>query len=65
MHRDAGEEGGREFPSKMTRTMSNLLDFPCCPFLYDYMYSYIYVSVLYTKSMVVTLFFEKILNVWP
>ena len=34
MRRDAGEEGGREFSSKMPRTMSNLPDFPRCPFLY-------------------------------
>jgi hypothetical protein len=44
MRRDAGEEGGREFSSKMPRTMSNLPDFPRRPFLY--------VHLLYSKSMV-------------
>ena len=34
MRRDAGEEGGREFSSKMPRIMSNLPDFPRRPFLY-------------------------------
>ena len=43
MRRDAGEEGGREFSSKMPRTMSNLPDFPRRPFLYAHL--------LYTKSM--------------
>ena len=43
MRRDAGEEGGREFSSKMPRTMSNLPDFPRRPFLY--------VHLLYSKSM--------------
>ena len=45
MRRDAGEEGGREFSSKMPRTMSNLPDFPCHPFQYVHLY-------VYTKSMV-------------
>ena len=45
MRRDAGEEGGREFSSKMPRTMSNLPDFPRRPFLYAHL-------CLYTKSMV-------------
>jgi len=45
MRRDAGEEGGREFSSKMPRTMSNLPDFPCRPFLYAHL-------CFYTKSMV-------------
>ena len=43
MRRDAGEEGGREFSSKMPRTMFNLPDFPRRPFLY--------VHLLYSKSM--------------
>ena len=43
MRRDAGEEGGREFSSKMPRTISNLPDFPRRPFLYAHL--------LYTKSM--------------
>jgi len=34
MRRDTGEEGGREFSSKMPRIMSNLPDFPRRPFLY-------------------------------
>ena len=42
-HRNAGEEGGREFSSKMPRTISNLPDFPRRPFLYAHL--------LYTKSM--------------
>ena len=45
MRRDAGEEGGREFSSKMPRTMSNLPDFPRRPFLY--------VHLLYSKSMLI------------
>ena len=44
MRRDAGEEGGREFSSKMPRTMSNLPDFPRRPFLYAHL-------CVYTKSM--------------
>ena len=44
MHRDAGEEGGREFSSKMPCTMSNLPDFPRRPFLYAHL-------CFYTKSM--------------
>ena len=44
VRRDAGEEGGREFSSKMPRTMSNLPDFPCRPFLYAHL-------CFYTKSM--------------
>ena len=44
MHTDAGEEGGREFSSKMPRTMSNLPDFPRCPFLHAHL-------CFYTKSM--------------
>ena len=43
MRRDAGEEGGREFSSKMPRTMSNLPDFRRL-FLYAYL-------CFYTKSM--------------
>ena len=45
MRRDAGEEGGREFSSKMPRTMSNLPDFPRRPFLYAHL-------CVYSKSMV-------------
>ena len=37
MRRDAGEEGGREFSSKMPHTMSNLPDIPRCPFLYAHL----------------------------
>ena len=44
MRRDAGEEGGREFSSKMPRTVSNLPDFPRRPFLYVHL-------CVYTKSM--------------
>ena len=47
MRRDAGEEGGREFCSKMPRTMSNLPDFPRRPFLYAHLF-------VYTKSMLCT-----------
>ena len=43
MRKDAGEVGGREFSSKMPRTISNLPDFPRRPFLYAHL--------LYTKSM--------------
>jgi len=48
MRRDAGEEGGRKFSSKMSRTMSNLPDFPRRPFLYVHL-------CFYTKSMVYSL----------
>ena len=42
MRRDAGEEGGHEFSSKMPRTMSNFPDFA---FLYAHL-------CFYTKSMI-------------
>ena len=45
MRRDAREEEGREFSSKMPRTMSNLPDFPRRPFLYAHL-------CFYTKSMI-------------
>ena len=54
MRRDAGEEGGREFSSKMPRTISNLPDFPRRPFLY--------VHLLYSKSMVTDLNYKKGVN---
>ena len=44
MRKDAGEEGGRKFSSKMPRTMSNLSDFPRRQFLYAHL-------CVYTKSM--------------
>ena len=44
MRRDAGEEGGCDFSSKMPRIMSNLPDFPRRPFLYAHL-------CVYTKSM--------------
>ena len=44
MRRDAGEEGGCEFFSKMPRIRSNLPDFPRRPFLYAHL-------CVYTKSM--------------
>ena len=50
MRRDAREEGGREFSSKMPRTISNLPDFPRRPFLYVHL-------CVYTKSMVLILKF--------
>jgi hypothetical protein len=39
MRRDAGEEGGCKFSSKMPRIMSNLL-------LVNHFYTHIYVSIL-------------------
>ena len=44
MRRDAREEGGCDFSSKMPRIMSNLPDFPRRPFLYAHL-------CVYTKSM--------------
>jgi hypothetical protein len=44
MRRDAGEEEGCEFSSKIPRIMSNLPDFPRRPFLYAHL-------CVYTKSM--------------
>ena len=55
MRRDAGEEGGREFSSKMPRNMSNLPDFPRRPFLYVHL-------CVYTKSMVPT--YRYLLYLW-
>ena len=49
MRRDAGEEGEREFSSKMPRTMPNLPDFPRRPFLYVHL-------CVNTKSMGISLF---------
>ena len=47
MRRDAREEGGCDFSSKMPRIMSNLPDFPRRPFLYAHL-------CVYTKSMETT-----------
>ena len=44
MRRDAVEEGGCKFSSKMSRIMSNMPDFPRRPFLYAHL-------CVYTKSM--------------
>jgi len=44
MRRDAREEGGCDFSSKMPRITSNLPDFPRRPFLYAHL-------CVYTKSM--------------
>ena len=57
MRRDAGEEGGREFSSKMPRTMSNLPDFPRRSFLYAYL-------CVYTKSMLHPLYIFCAISSW-
>jgi len=53
MRRDAGEERGREFSSKMPRTKSNLPDFPRRPFLYAHL-------CVYSKSMVTNLAYPRL-----
>ena len=50
MRRDAGEEGGGEFSSKIPRTMANLPDFPRRPFLYAHPCVYSKSMCLLTKS---------------
>ena len=45
MRRDTGEEGRREFSSKMPRIMSNLPDFPRRPFLYAHLCVYTQIQI--------------------